>query len=126
MPKVLQPHTAVPTWDVPTWCSMSPGEKLSRLLDMALDVKKNILSAPLPDPNDDSAEAHRMRSLILAAADSTIEQTIRLKANYLLQKASDDDAMEKIFEERQKRVLEEIERLRAGDSSGNGYKPPRH
>jgi hypothetical protein len=42
MPKELQPRTDVPTWD-----SMSPGEKLSRLLDMALDVKKNILSAPL-------------------------------------------------------------------------------
>ncbi len=110
MPKELQPR-AVSTWD-----SMSPGEKLSRLLDMALDVKKNILSAPLPDPNDDSAEAHRMRALILAAADSTIEQTIRLKANHLLQKASDGDAMEKIFEERQRKALIEIERLGRGGS----------
>ena len=114
-PKVLvtelQSRTSAPTWD-----SMSPDEKLSRLLDMALDVKKNILSAPLPDPNDDSAEAHRMRSLILAAANSTIEQTIRLKANHLLQKASDDDAMEKIFEERQRKALIEIERLGRGDS----------
>ena len=109
MPKELQPRTAASTWD-----SLSPGEKLSRLLDMALDVKKNILSAPLPDPNDDSADAHRMRSLILAAANSTIEQTIRLKANYLLQKASDDDAMEKIFEKRQRKALIEIERLRSG------------
>ena len=57
-----------------------------------------------------------MRSLILAAADSTIEQTIRLKANHLLQKASDDDAMEKIFEERQRKALIEIERLGRGDS----------
>jgi hypothetical protein len=55
-----------------------------------------------------------MHGDIESAADSTIEQTIRLKANHLLQKASDDDAMEKIFEERQRRVLLEIERLSAG------------
>jgi hypothetical protein len=94
------------------WQTMSPGEKLSRLLDMALDVKKNILSAPLPDPNDDSAEAHRTRSLILAAADSTIEQTIRLQTNRLKPTAA-DDGMEKIFEERQRKAILEIERLNA-------------
>ena len=86
---------------------MSPGEKLSRLLDMALDVKKNILSAPLPDPNDDSAEVHRMRSLILAAADSTIEQTIRLRTGQLTP-AANDDGMEKIFEERMRAAKEQI------------------
>jgi hypothetical protein len=80
----LQPHAAVPAWD-----SMSPGEKLAWLLDKALDVKRAILATPLPDPDDDSNEATRMRALILTAADSTIEQTIRLKANHLLQKASD-------------------------------------
>jgi hypothetical protein len=68
-----------------------------------LDVKKNILSAPLPDPNDDSAEAHRMRALILAAADSTIEQTIRLQTNQLAATNSHDDEIGKIFEERQRR-----------------------
>jgi hypothetical protein len=109
MPKELQPRTDVPTWD-----SMSPGEKLSRLLDMALDVKKNILSAPLPDPNDDSADAHRMRSLILAAAESTIEQTIRLRTNQLAATNSHDDEIGKIFEERQRRAIKEIERLSEG------------
>ena len=113
MPQEL---TAVPKWD-----SLSPGEKLSRLLGMALDVKKNILSAPLPDPNDDSAEAHRMRSLILAAADLTIEQTIRLQTNQLTP-AANDDAMEKIFEERQKRAILEIERLEAGRNEYCGGK----
>jgi hypothetical protein len=52
MPKVLQPHTAVPAWD-----SMSPGEKQAWLLDKALDAKREILGLPLPDPNDDSIEA---------------------------------------------------------------------
>jgi hypothetical protein len=36
---------------------------------------------PMPDPNDDSIEAHRLRSLILAAADSTIEH--RMQTNQL-------------------------------------------
>jgi hypothetical protein len=54
---------------------------------------------PMPDLDDDSIEAHRTRSLILAAADSTIEQTIRLRTNLLTPSAADAD-MEKIFEER--------------------------
>jgi hypothetical protein len=68
MPKELQPHTAVPAWD-----SMSPGEKQAWLLGQALDCKREILTMPLPDPSDDSIEAHRIRALVLDAADSTIE-----------------------------------------------------
>ena len=49
----LQARMAVPTWD-----SMSPGEKMAWLLDKALDCKREILTLPLPNPNDDSAEAH--------------------------------------------------------------------
>jgi hypothetical protein len=91
MPKVLQPHTATATWDV-----MSPGEKMAWLLNQALDCKREILTIPLPDPSDDSLEAGRARALILAAADSTIEQTIRLQTNQLKPTAN-DDGMEKIF-----------------------------
>jgi hypothetical protein len=89
------------------WDSMSPGEKQSWLLNQALDVKRDILTTPLPDPNDDSAEAHRMRALILAAADSTIEQTIRLRTGQLTP-AANDDGMEKIFEERMRAAKEQI------------------
>jgi hypothetical protein len=78
----------------------------------ALDVKRDILTMPLPDPNDDSIEAHRLRSLILAAVDSTIEQTIRLRTNLLTPSAADDD-MEKIFEERRLAAEAEIARLNA-------------
>jgi hypothetical protein len=60
MPKELQPHTAVPAWD-----SMSPGEKQAWLLGQALDCKREILTMPLPDPSDDSIEAHRIRALVL-------------------------------------------------------------
>jgi hypothetical protein len=67
----LQPRAAVPTWN-----SMSPGEKMAWLLNQALDCKRDILTMSLPDRDDDSAEAIRLRALLLAAADSTIEQTI--------------------------------------------------
>jgi hypothetical protein len=46
-----------------------------------------------------------------------IEQTIRLRTNQLAPAAGNDD-IEKIFEERQKRALLEIERLTDG-------KPPK-
>jgi hypothetical protein len=119
MPKELQSRTAAPTLD-----SLSPGEKQAWLLNQALDFKREILTMPMPDPNDDSAETHRLRSLILAAADSTIEQTIRMQTNQLKPSAADDD-IEKIFEERQKRALLEIERLSAvRDEYGDG-KPPK-
>jgi hypothetical protein len=51
------------------------------LVDKALDCKRDILTMPLPDRDDDSVEAIRMRALILDAANSTIEQTIRLQTN---------------------------------------------
>jgi hypothetical protein len=55
--------------------------------------------------------------LILAAADSTIGQAIQLKAIQSGTATSDRDAeMEKIFEERQRAALIEIERLARGDS----------
>jgi hypothetical protein len=124
MPKELQPHTVVPACD-----SMSPGEKQAWLLNQALDVKREILSTPLPDPYDDSIEANRMRSLLLSAADSTIGQAIQLKAIQSGTATSDRDAeMEKIFEERQRAALLEIERLRAGGGEFGGELTgrPRH
>jgi hypothetical protein len=33
---------------------MLPGEKMAWLLNAALDVKRDILTMPLPDPDDDS------------------------------------------------------------------------
>ena len=111
MPKELQPHTAVPAWD-----SMSPGEKQAWLLSQALDVKWEVLTMPLPDPDDDSIEANRLRLLVLAAADSTIEQTIRLRTNQLAATNSHDDEIGKIFEERQRKAILEIERLNAGQN----------
>jgi hypothetical protein len=102
------------------WQSMSPGEKQAWLLGQALDAKRDILTMPLPDPDDDSPEAHRIRMLILAAADSTIEQTIRLQTNQL-KPAAGADGIEEIIEERRQRALLEIERMNAEQpESGDG------
>jgi hypothetical protein len=76
----------------------SLGEKQAWLLGKALDCKRDILTLPMPDPDDDSAEAIRMRALVLAAADSTIEQTIRLETNHLTP-AVNDDGIEKLIGE---------------------------
>jgi hypothetical protein len=104
--------------DTREWQSMSPGEKQAWLLNQALDCKRGILTMPLPDPDDYSAEAIRMRALILAAADSTIEQTIRLQANQLKPPAADDGIAE-IIEERRQKALEQIARM------SDGLKPPK-
>jgi hypothetical protein len=64
----------------PQWKDLPPGDKQAWLLDLALDRKREILALPLPDESDDSPEATRLRSLILAAADSTINQTIALRS----------------------------------------------
>jgi hypothetical protein len=77
-----------------------------------------------PDPADDSAEAHRLRSLILAAVDSTIEQTIRLQTNQLKPAAGNDD-IEQIIEERRKKALLQIERMRLESKrTGDASKKP--
>jgi hypothetical protein len=60
----------------------------------------------LPDESDDSVEAHRVRSLVLAASDSTINQTIALRSA-ALSAASDarDAELEQIIEERRHKAL---------------------
>jgi hypothetical protein len=95
------------------WNDLPPGEKQARLLDQALDRKLEILSMPLPDDGDDSAEAHRARSLVLAAADSTINQTIALRSA-ALSTASDarDAAIEEFIEERRQKALVMIAKMR--------------
>jgi hypothetical protein len=101
---------------------MSPGEKMAWLLNKALDVKRDILTMPLPDPDDDSIEAHRIRALVLDAADSTIEQTIRLRTNQLAPVAN-DDGIEKLLEERRRWAILEIGRL---DAERNDKPPRKH
>jgi hypothetical protein len=60
----------------------------------------------------------------LSANPISMEQTIRMQTNQLKPSAADDD-IEKIFEERQKRALLEIEGLSADrDEYGDG-KPPK-
>jgi hypothetical protein len=94
------------------WNDMAPGEKQARLLDQALDRKREILSLPLPDADDDSAEAHRARSLVLTAADSTINQTIQLRSAALCMASDSRDAeMEQFIEERRQKALKMIAKM---------------
>jgi hypothetical protein len=59
---------------------LSSNEKHVRLLELALDRKREILSLPLPDKSDDSVEANRLRALVLNASDTTISQAISLQS----------------------------------------------
>jgi hypothetical protein len=92
---------------------MSPGDKQALLLDQALDRKREILAIPLPDDGDDSLEATRLRALILAASDSTINQTIALR---MLTPATAQDNRDAeilaVIEERRQKVLLQLERMR--------------
>jgi hypothetical protein len=90
----------------PGWDTLPPGEKQAWLLDQALDRKREILTIPLPDDGDDSIEATRLRALILAAADSTISQTIALRSNALAS-AADNHAqeLEQFIEERRLKAV---------------------
>ena len=95
------------------WEAMSPGDKQAWLLDQALDRKREILTTPLPDESDDSAEATRLRALILAASDSTINQTIALRSNMLATARDNRDAeIEQVIEERRQKMAAMIERMR--------------
>jgi hypothetical protein len=95
------------------WDDMPPGDKQAWLLDLALDRKREILTIPMPDVDDDSSEATRLRSLILAAADSTISQTIALRSNALASaKDTRDHELLQLIEERRQAALLEIARMR--------------
>jgi hypothetical protein len=107
--------------EVTAWTDMPPGEKQARLLDQALDRKREILTMPLPHESDDSAEAHRARSLVLAAADSTISQTIALRSAMLgTASASRDDEILQIIEERRQKAAAKIAQMRAIEA---GWEP---
>jgi hypothetical protein len=95
------------------WDALSPGDKQAWLLDQALDRKREILTVPLPDDDDDSPEATRLRALILAAADSTINQTIALRSTALAS-AQDtrDHELLQLIEERRQAALVQIAKMR--------------
>jgi hypothetical protein len=101
---------------VSAWDTLPPGEKQARLLDQALDRKREILTMPLPDEGDDSAEATRLRALILSAADSTINQTIALRSPSLATASNARDAaVEAFIEERRQKALLIIAKMDEGE-----------
>lgn len=96
------------------WAGMTPGQKQAALLAVALDYKRALLQATSAvEVTLDNAPLH---NLFLRASDSIIEQVLAIEANALQRPVRDD--IEKIFAERQKWALAEIERL----SRGQGWK----
>jgi len=111
---LTEDDATMPKEPVPAnWDALSPGEKQAWLLDQALDRKRDILAIPLPDDGDDSPEATRLRALILAAADSTISQTIALRSDALsAATATHAREIEQFIEERRQKAMLQIARMR--------------
>jgi hypothetical protein len=106
------------------WDAMPPGEKQAWLLDLALDRKREILTVPRPDDDDDSPEATRLRALILAAADSTINQTIALRSNALASaQDTHDQELLQLIEERRQKALVQIAEMRGETLPGDAHAP---
>lgn len=93
------------------WAGMTPGQKQAVLLGAALDYKRALLRATADiEVSLDNAPLH---NLFLRASDSIIEQVLAIEAQALARPVRDD--IEKIFEERQRFALSEIERLSKGN-----------
>lgn len=74
---------------------LNPAEQLQWLAELALIRKKQLLQTPLPGDDDGSHEAHRVRLMLLAAADSAINQVI--KVNEVQLKARSDNALPELL-----------------------------
>ena len=69
--------------------ALSPSEQLQWLAELALIRKKQLLQTPLPGDNDGSHDAHRVRLMLLAAADSSINQLIKVNEVQLRQRTEE-------------------------------------
>lgn len=80
------------------------GEQLDELTRVALIRKAELLGLPLPEDEDMSFDACRQRQLILAAADSTINQRIKVDENAL--RASSQSLLPALLEKIEKALKE--------------------
>lgn len=95
------------------WAALTPGQKQASLLSDALDYKRELMAKTAEfEINLENAPLH---NLFLKASDSIINQVLQIEANALHRPVSDE--IEKLFEERQKHALREIERLSRGRAS---------
>jgi hypothetical protein len=77
------------------------------------------------DDGDDSSEATRLRSLILAAADSTINQTIQLRSDALATAPDTRNAdLLQFIEERRQKALLMIAKMRKAPQTGSNADAP--
>jgi hypothetical protein len=93
-----------------TWRSLTPGQKQASLLADALDYKRELLAKT--SQFEVSLENAPLHNLFLRCSDSIINQVLQIEANALHRPVSDE--IEKLFEERQRHALKEIERLSQG------------
>lgn len=94
--------------------SLSPGQKQAQLLSIALDYKLELITTIRTYPiNLENASLHALGARL---ADSTVNQVLQIEAN-ALQRKTESDEIEKIFEERQRYALREIERLGRHDKA---------
>ncbi len=70
------------------WDTLSAAEQLRLLSRYALDVKRELLMSAVPGA-DARPETARERALLLAAADSTINQTIKVDEATMRQQSND-------------------------------------
>lgn len=92
------------------WRDLTPGQKQASLLSDALDYKRELMAKTAEF--EVSLENAPLHNLFLKCSDSIINQVLQIEANALHRPVSDE--IEKLFEERQKHALREIERLSRG------------
>ncbi len=66
-----------------------PAKELDALTEIAMRQKRIILETELPGPKDHRPEAVRTRALVLSAADSTINQKIKVDEAVMRQQSND-------------------------------------
>ena len=73
-----------------------PAKELDALTEIAMRKKREILELELPGPRDHRPEAVRTRALVLSAADSTINQKIKVDESSMRQRQ--DESRQAILE----------------------------
>jgi hypothetical protein len=86
LPTYMQHAIKKPAEIVP----FNPATELDALTEIAMKQKRIILETELPGPKDNRPEAQRTRALVLAAADSTINQKIKVDETAMVARRSQE------------------------------------
>src|SRR5476649_2037733 len=86
LPVYMQHAVKKPVEGVP----FDPAKELDALTEIAMRQKRIILETELPGPKDNRPEAVRTRALVLSAADSTINQKIKVDETAMVARRSQE------------------------------------